>query len=129
VIFDPFSQADVSTTREYGGTGLGLAISRQLVEMMHGQLTVESVPGEGSRFSFSVRLDLPQEPRLANLELKAAELEGKRVLVVDDNRTSREILDKMLCCWNMEVIGVGSGAANRLGAPVAASRLRHRNPG
>jgi len=110
VVFDPFSQADVSTTREFGGTGLGLPISRQLVEMMHGQLTVESVPGEGSRFSFSVRLDLPKEARLANLELKAAELEGKRVLVVDDNRTSREILDEMLSCWNMEVVGVGSGA-------------------
>jgi len=96
VIFDPFIQADSSTTRRHGGTGLGLAITRQLVELMGGRIWVDSAPGAGSTFHFTVSFGLhaglaaPVAP--ADLSL----LEGLRVLVVDDNETSRRILDGML---------------------------------
>jgi CheY-like chemotaxis protein/HPt (histidine-containing phosphotransfer) domain-containing protein len=107
-IFDSFTQADGSTTRKFGGTGLGLTISRQLVEMMGGTIRVESEPGKGADFIFVIRLReaaksalLPPAPR--------PDLKGLKVLVVDDNRTNREILEKQLYAWGMRSRGTGGG--------------------
>ncbi|GAB2876551.1 hybrid sensor histidine kinase/response regulator [Nocardioides pacificus] len=101
-LFDAFSQADSSTTRKYGGTGLGLAIVRQLVTAMNGRLDVTSEPGAGSAFSFTVPLELAQDPAAAAPPCPAG-LEDQRVLVVDDNDTNRLILDEQLSAWGMEV--------------------------
>ncbi len=99
-IFDPFSQADGSTTRKYGGTGLGLAISRQLVELMGGKMGLESEPGKGSCFWFTVPLARRTgETRAATLSLEG--LHGIRVLIVDDNATNREILHNQVIAWGM----------------------------
>ena len=108
-LFEPFSQADTSTTRRYGGTGLGLAICRQLVKAMGGELGVTSNPGGGSTFWALVPLGLAEQtgppPRPA-----AEELAGLRVLVVDDNQTNRVILDDQLSAWGMVVDTVAGGA-------------------
>ncbi|MBU0498734.1 MAG: response regulator [Gammaproteobacteria bacterium] len=100
-LFLTFSQADASTTRKYGGTGLGLAISRKLVELMQGEIWVESEPGKGSSFHFRVRLGLgKQQQRPARPVLEMA---GLRALVVDDNSSAREILEAMLGRLGMAV--------------------------
>jgi PAS domain S-box-containing protein len=93
-LFQPFSQADASTSRRYGGTGLGLAISRHLVRLMGGEIEVDSTHGTGSRFHFSLRFDL-QPGSAAPQPIDAAGLQGSRVLIVDDNAGAREILFAM----------------------------------
>jgi PAS domain S-box-containing protein len=100
-IFEAFTQADNSTTRKYGGTGLGLSISSRLVEMMGGRMWLESEPGQGSTFHFSVCLQLqnPSTRRNAPVDLEA--LQGVSVLIVDNNATNRYILNEMLAGWQM----------------------------
>ena len=109
-IFEAFSQADTSTTREFGGTGLGLAISSQLVEMMHGKISVRSEVGKGTQFAFTAQfgVDRDQQPRK---RAEMSQLRGVRVLVVDDNQTNRRILQEMLESWRMSPVLADSGEA------------------
>ncbi|MCP4408631.1 MAG: response regulator [Gammaproteobacteria bacterium] len=100
-VFDAFRQADDSTTRQFGGTGLGLAISRQLVELMGGEIGVDSDPGEGSTFWFTITLTKKTREKTASLN-RATSLIGRRILVIDDNPTNREILHQQLSSWGAE---------------------------
>src|SRR5690606_16547309 len=113
-LFDPFTQLDGSSTRQYGGTGLGLAICRRLVRMMGGEIEVQSEPGKGSRFLFSVRCSLSGESEHsapARLATPAGrQLAGKRVLLVEDNPVNQKVAMGMLERMGMEVRLAGDGA-------------------
>ena len=109
-LFQPFTQADASTTRRYGGTGLGLSICQRLVEMMHGRIWVESEPAHGSTFRFTAKFDRVV-PREAATATRWQDLRGARVLVVDDNATARDILCELLQSIQCRVTVAVSGAA------------------
>jgi len=115
-LFTSFTQADASTTRKYGGTGLGLAISKQLAELMGGQIGVESTPGQGSTFWFTVRLEMvAAAARRAAPAL--ADLRGRRVLIVDDNATNLTILCHQVGAWGLTTGSAADG-------PTALAQLR-----
>ncbi len=107
-LFQPFSQVDASTTREFGGTGLGLVVSRRLCELMGGSIRVESEPGSGSTFAFTVRCALAEAATRPATAIASRALFGKRVLIVDDNATNRRILHDYAELWLMQPTSTGS---------------------
>ena len=100
-IFDAFSQADSSTTREFGGTGLGLSISARLIQLMNGEMGLESAPGKGTTFSFTVPFAISTAATPAAPAMAHPELVNKKVLVVDDNETNRNLLMRILPQWGL----------------------------
>jgi two-component system sensor histidine kinase/response regulator len=111
-LFKSFSQVDASTTRKFGGTGLGLAISKYLVEMMHGEIGVRSEAGSGSTFWFTACFEKQaRQTVLSQLNGLDLSLENKRILVVDDNATNRELMGHYLTAWRCRHTVVESGKA------------------
>jgi signal transduction histidine kinase/DNA-binding response OmpR family regulator len=117
-IFQPFEQADGSSTRRYGGTGLGLAISSRLVALMDGRIWVESEIGAGSTFHFTARLGISAQPWLERQPRSVVPLRDLPVLIVDDNATNRRVLYEMLSHWQMRPTVADGGLA-------ALSELQH----
>jgi PAS domain S-box-containing protein len=101
-LFKPFSQVDSSISRQFGGTGLGLAISQRLCQLMGGAIGVESQPGQGSTFRFRIPLKRPDQELLPTAAPDPC-LAGKRVLLVEDNASQRQLLSRLLSAWGMEV--------------------------
>jgi len=108
LLFQAFSQADISTTKKYGGTGLGLSISRKLVEMMNGEIRVESEEGKGSTFSFTfdTKISKLKADYISNIGKQS--IIDKKVLIVDDNKTNRIVLSLQCKHWGMKTIAVSS---------------------
>lgn len=110
LIFEEFSQADTSTTRRFGGTGLGLTICKQLVQLMNGNIWVESAVGSGTTFHFSIPMRIAAEqPSTSRFKLES--LQGIRTLVVDDNATNRRIIEEMLNSWGLAPTSVDGGVS------------------
>jgi PAS domain S-box-containing protein len=123
-IFEAFSQADGSMARKYGGTGLGLTICARLVEMMGGRIWVESQPGNGSTFHFTVRLSIQETPSNPAPALPPDQLRDLHVLIVDDNFTNRRVLEGMLLRWGMQPTIVDGGRAALQALEIAKSTGR-----
>jgi len=111
LIFDAFAQADASTTRRFGGTGLGLAICRRLVERMGGRIWLDSEPGRGSTFHFTLALDRARVPVPRRVAASSHSLQGLPVLAADDNATNRRLLEATLAAWGVAPTIVEDGRA------------------
>jgi PAS domain S-box-containing protein len=111
LLFTSFSQVDASTTRRFGGTGLGLAISKRLVDLMGGTISVESEQKKGSIFRISLPVTAADVPAKISLDEGLSHLAGKRILIVDDNATNREIVTRHARSWEMEPVAVERPAA------------------
>ena len=120
-IFGMFEQADSSTTRRHGGTGLGLAIAVRLVGLMGGRIWVDSEADRGSRFHFTVQLELAEQEPVEPVSPEPASLHGLPVLIVDDNATNRRILEEVLASWHMQVT-TARGAAEAIQLIFAAQQ-------
>ena len=108
-LFEAFTQVDSSTTRKYGGTGLGLAICKRLVELMNGEIWIESEHGNGTSFFFTIKTQPSTKPIRSFVYANTVDLEGKKILVIDDNPTNRKILASQLQNWKFLPVLAGSG--------------------